>query len=180
MQSTYGIFYVYGNHDSNQYREKPEYTSGHLRNTLEKAGVHVLEDEVFKTGNHISIIGRKDAGDQDRKSLKEIMKDAPENSFRILMDHQPGDLKENNRQGIDLQVSGHTHAGQIWPTGQVGELTGFTELNYGWKEIGGFQVIVSSGIGGWGYPIRTGGHSEYVVVTVSAEKNAHTACVFAP
>ena len=152
MQSTYGIFYVYGNHDSNQYREKPEYTSGHLRNTLEKAGVHVLEDEVFKTGNHICIIGRKDAGDQDRKSLKEIMKDAPENSFRILMDHQPGDLKENNRQGIDLQ------------------LLGINEINYGFRKTGNLQTVVTSGMAGWGYPIRTGGHCEYVIIDVVSKE----------
>lgn len=170
MQSTYGIFYVYGNHDSNQYREKPEYTSGHLRNTLEKAGVHVLEDEVFKTGNHICIIGRKDAGDQDRKSLKEIMKDAPENSFRILMDHQPGDLKENNRQGIDLQVSGHTHAGQIWPTGQLMQLLGINEINYGFRKTGNLQTVVTSGMAGWGYPIRTGGHCEYVIIDVVSKE----------
>lgn len=170
MKSTYGSFYVYGNHDSNQYREKPEYTSGYLRNTLEKAGVRVLEDEVFKTGKDICIIGRKDAGDRDRKSLKEIMKDAPENSFRILMDHQPGDLKENNRQGIDLQVSGHTHAGQIWPTGQLMRILGINEINYGYRKTGNLQTVVTSGMAGWGYPIRTGGHCEYVIIDVVSEE----------
>ena len=71
---------------------------------------------------------------------------------------------------IDLSLSGHTHAGQIWPTGQLGELIGVNELNYGYRQDGDYQVIVSSGIGGWGYPIRTGGHSEYVVITLNTKK----------
>ena len=51
----------------------------------------------------------------------------------------------------------------------MGELTGGTEMNYGLRQIGDYQIIVSSGIAGWGYPIRTGGHSEYVVITVKQE-----------
>ena len=44
---------------------------------------------------------------------------------------------------IDLSLSGHTHAGQIWPTGQLGELIGVNELNYGYRQDGDYQVIVS-------------------------------------
>ncbi len=54
--------------------------------------------------------------------------------------------------------------------GQLGELIGVNELNYGYRQDGDYQVIVSSGIGGWGYPIRTGGHSEYVVITLNTKK----------
>lgn len=69
-----------------------------------------------------------------------------------------------------MALSGHTHAGQIWPTGQLGELIGVTELNYGYRQEHNYQVIVSSGIDGCGYPIRTGGHSEYVVITLNTKK----------
>ena len=68
----------------------------------------------------------------------------------LLLDHQPRGLKENKKVGVDLSLSGHTHAGQIWPTGQLGELIGVTELNYGYRQDHNYQVIVSSGIGGWG------------------------------
>lgn len=169
IESTYGVFYVYGNHDSNQYREEPEYSWGHLKKVLTKAGVRVLEDEVVKAGDQICVIGRKDAGDKDRKSLEELMSSVPEHDFRILIDHQPGDLKENNRQGIDLQVSGHTHAGQIWPTGQLMQLIGVNEINYGFKRTGNLQTVVTSGMAGWGYPIRTGGHCEYVIIDVTSK-----------
>ena len=70
--------------------------------------------------------------------------------------------------GVDLQLSGHTHAGQIWPVGVFTELSG--GMNYGIRTYdrlnGTFNIIVSSGIAGWGYPIRTGGHSEYVIIDI--------------
>lgn len=168
MESTYGVFYVYGNHDPNQYSEKPEYYFEDMRQALKAAGIYVLEDESALAGDEICVIGRKDAGDQDRKSLKEIMMDVPENKFYLLMDHQPGDLRENDSEGIDLQVSGHTHAGQIWPTGQLMELMGVNEINYGYRKTGNLQTVVTSGMAGWGYPIRTGGHCEYVMIEVTA------------
>ena len=182
----YGTYYVFGNHDYNAYTSTPAYSPEELCSTLESSGIVVLKDRVYTVNDELTVIGRTDASvgsmvsPKGRTGIEELCRETDSNTFVLLLDHQPTELSENAEAGVDLQLSGHTHAGQIWPTGQVGELTGFTELNYGWKEIGGFQVIVSSGIGGWGYPIRTGGHSEYVVVTVSAEKNAHTACVFAP
>lgn len=168
IKSTYGVFYVYGNHDPNQYVKKPEYRSEDMRQALRSAGIYVLQDEAVLAGKEICVIGRKDAGDQDRKRLRELMKDVPKNKFYLLMDHQPGDLKENDREGIDLQVSGHTHAGQIWPTGPLMELLGINEINYGYRKTGNLQTVVTSGMAGWGYPIRTGGHCEYVMIEVAA------------
>ena len=63
-------------------------------------------------------------------------------------------------------ISGHTHGGQIWPVGLLTELFDRDTINYGHEAIDGMDVIVSSGIGGWGYPVRTGKHSEYVVVHI--------------
>ena len=76
-------------------------------------------------------------------------------------------MKEISNQKVDLQVSGHTHAGQIWPTGQLMQFMGISDLNYGEKTMKNSRLIVTSGIGGWGYPIRTGGHCEYVIITHS-------------
>lgn len=81
------------------------------------------------------------------------------------MDHQPVEAEEDNAQGIDLALSGHTHAGQIWPVGHLSELGGV--LNYGEYQEGDCKVIVSSGFTGWGYSVRTEGHCEYVVVNVN-------------
>lgn len=87
-----------------------------------------------------------------------------------MLDHQPLDLAENAALGYDLQLSGHTHGGQIWPVGPVcslaARLASVEYCNYGMKQIGDFQVIVSSGIAGWGYPIKTGAKAEYVIVDI--------------
>ena len=169
IKTTYGIFYVFGNHDYNYYTNKPFYTPDGLRNTLKENGIHVLEDQSYQINDNFRIVGRKDAS-VDRKDIKEVVGDKKKDEFVLLLDHQPKGLKENKKAGVDLSLSGHTHAGQIWPTGQLGELIGVTELNYGHRQDGNYQVIVSSGIGGWGYPIRTGGHSEYVVITLNIKK----------
>ena len=89
-----------------------------------------------------------------------------ENKFILLLDHQPSELEKNSELGYDLQLSGHTHKGQIWPVGLISELFNFNELEYGYKEIDDFKVIVSSGISGWNYPIRTGSKSEYVIIDI--------------
>ncbi|MBM6861973.1 metallophosphoesterase, partial [Clostridium saudiense] len=75
----------------------------------------------------------------------------------------------NSVLGYDLQLSGHTHKGQIWPIGLISELFDFNELEYGYKKIGDYEVIVSSGISGWNYPIRTGSKSEYLIIDIKKE-----------
>ena len=125
-----------------------------------------LNDEFVLGGRMDLSYSRRDDG-FPRNSTKTIFSEKNQKAFILLLDHQPVDLKENEEAGVDLQLSGHTHGGQIWPIGLISDLLGFGELNYGYKKSGNFQVIVSSGIGGWGYPIRTGCHSEYLMVTVT-------------
>lgn len=72
-----------------------------------------------------------------------------------MLEHQPRNLKENSALGFDLQLSGHTHGGQIAPVGWLYRLTGFGEWNYGLTSFDGLTVIVTSGMGGLNYPIRT-------------------------
>jgi predicted MPP superfamily phosphohydrolase len=165
IKSSYGTFYVYGNHDKNTYSSKPNYSVEKLTNELKNNKIHVIEDGIYKLNNEFTVIGRKDRGfssENSRKTCKALLKNVNKNSFLLLLDHQPSELKGNSKLGIDLQLSGHTHGGQIWPTG----LLGFGDLIYGYEKIGRYQVIVTSGLGGWGYPIRTGSHSEYVIVDV--------------
>lgn len=168
VKSQYGTYYVLGNHDPNLYVDIPNYTKEYMCETLEKNKVHVLEDEIVELGD-ITLVGRKDASDSSRKTISELMTSIDFNSFVLLMDHQPLGLKENADAKIDLQISGHTHAGQIWPTGYLMEMLGANEMNYGYRQIDKTQIIVTSGIAGWGYPIRTGGHCEYLIIEVSGQ-----------
>ncbi len=169
MTSEYGIFYVFGNHDRAWYSRNPAFTAQELEETLTSAGIHVLCDESYAVNDELTLIGREDRsffGGNGRKNQEELLDGVDKDDFLLLLDHQPSELMENAAAGFDLQLSGHTHGGQIWPVGVVSDILGFGELNYGYEQMDDFQVIVSSGIAGWGYAVRTGSHSEYVIVDV--------------
>lgn len=78
----------------------------------------------------------------------------------ILMDHQAFRLEEAESNGIDLQLSGHTHHGQLWPFNFITKKV--YELSWGYKKKGKTHYYVSSGVGTWGPPIRTGNRPEIV------------------
>ncbi len=171
MQSNYGIFYVYGNHDQAPYTNSPNFSPQQLEAALVANNIHILKDTIYEVNEDLVLIGRDNAAwgeTNPRKTSNELLTGVDKNKYLLLLDHQPVGIEENRMAGIDLQLSGHTHAGQIWPVGVVTELSG--NLNYGKKtydsSYGKFTVIVSSGIAGWGYPIRTGGHSEYVIIDI--------------
>lgn len=167
IKSTYGTFYVYGNHDKNTYDSSPNFHEEQLKKQLESNGINVLADEVYKINDDFTIIGRKDRGftsENKRKTCEELLKSVDTHSFLLLLDHQPSELQENSKEGIDLQLSGHTHGGQIWPQGILNKIAGM--FNYGYGKFDNYQIVVTSGIGGYGYPIRTEGHSEYVIIDV--------------
>ena len=66
-------------------------------------------------------------------------------------------------------MSGHTHAGQIWPLGLFASLFHLDDMNYGYRQMDTMQALVTSGIAGWGFPIRTEKHCEYLIVNVVPE-----------
>ena len=86
-----------------------------------------------------------------------------------MFDHQPSDYKNVKKSGCDIILSGHIHAGQIWPAGLFASLFHFDELNYGKLQQDNFNAVVTSGIAGWEYPIRTEKHSEYVILNILPE-----------
>ena len=169
MKSQYGVYYVYGNHDRQPYTNNRSYTDEELENAILAGGITILEDGYTEINDDLVLAGRGDAAwgnVSGRASTEEILEGVDRNKYIILADHQPIEAEENDAQGVDLELSGHTHAGQIWPTGLLTELSG--GLNYGKYQVGNCNVVVSSGFAGWGYPIRTGKHSEYVIVTIQA------------
>ena len=175
ISDTFGTFYVYGNHDKGRYSDTCDFTEGELRKTILDAGVTILEDDSVLLNEELSISGRKDrsdaaAGGSFRQSAEELLREMPRTAYHILADHQPRGMEENASAGYDLMLSGHTHAGQMWPVGLVTTLFDRETVNYGQKSFGNMQLIVSSGIAGWGYPLRTGKHSEYVVLHIVNEK----------
>lgn len=175
ISDTFGTFYVYGNHDKGRYSDTCDFTQGELRKTILDAGVTILEDDTVLLNEELSISGRKDRSDAAadggfRQAAVDLIREIPQTAYHILADHQPRGMEENAAAGYDLMLSGHTHAGQMWPVGLVTTLFDRETVNYGQKSFGNMQLIVSSGIAGWGYPLRTGKHSEYVVLHIINEK----------
>lgn len=179
IQSTYGTYVVYGNHDV----DEPlfgGFTYGKaedaLRNPampgfLEDCGWKLLADETARIpelGN-LAIVGRRDQkrpgdGVQERASLKGLLHGIEANDPILLLEHEPVELERMQDLGIDMVVSGHTHDGQVFPGNVYGRLT--QPQTYGIKEWGSCTAIVTSGVGYYGPPIRVGTISEIVVIDV--------------
>lgn len=166
IKSRYGIYYVYGNHDRSEYVQRPNYTAAQLIDAIERAGIHILEDETCEINNEILLIGRADRGHGSgmRKSVFQLVEGADAAKEWILIDHQPTEYADVMESGCGMILSGHTHAGQVWPLGLLAEVFRTNEMTYGCRKEGNLTEVVSSGIAGWGYPVRTQKHSEYVVI----------------
>lgn len=173
VHSTYGTYYVYGNHDKGRYARDCDFTPQGLEKMIQESGVKILEDETVQLDGPLYLSGRRDRSEaqaqQGRLSAETLVEAVPQDAFHILADHQPRGMEENAQAGFDLMLSGHTHAGQMWPVGLATTLFDKGTFNYGHKEYGAMDLIVSSGIAGWGYPLRTGKHSEIVVIEVQKE-----------
>jgi predicted MPP superfamily phosphohydrolase len=156
LEAPLGVFAVPGNHE--YFGESvPKF-----QKLLAADGVRMLIDETVQAGG-MNIIGRNDRRGGARESIAGLVAQIPEEAQSlplILMDHQPRELEEAAAAGIDVQLSGHTHAGQFWP---VTFITRFIyELNYGLLRKGDATIIVTSGYGLWGPPLRIGSTPEIV------------------
>ena len=130
---------------------------------LQLAGVNTLNDEYVEFED-INIVGRQDYKIKKRKPVEQIINGMNQNKPVILLDHQPRSLEENKKLGIDLMISGHTHAGQVFPMLPLWNLLGINEMNYGYRHDDNFNAIVSSGMGTWGFAMRTSKNCEIVVI----------------
>lgn len=164
LSQTSQVFYVFGNHDTGKHSLWHPSTSKQLESLIENNGIHVLDDEQITINDEISIVGRKDYSLHSRDQMQDYSQNTK--TFNIVLDHQPKDLKECSQNNIDLHLSGHTHAGQIFPLYYVYELLNINEMNYGLEQVNQMAAINTSGAAGWGFPIRTEHHSEFVIVNI--------------
>ncbi len=158
LKAKYGVYGITGNH---------EYIGGvePAVEYLKKYNINIIRDEAVKIDNSFYVIGREDiaikqfAG-KERKKLSDILKGKNKSLPLIMMDHQPFKLEDAQQNGIDLQLSGHTHNGQLWPFNYIVEKV--YESAWGYRVIGNTHYYVSCGVGGWGPPIRTGSRPEII------------------
>lgn len=146
-----------------------EYITGidKAMNLLEQTGIRILRDKSISIGD-VTIIGRDDRSNRSRKSVARLMQGVTRGDYIILLDHQPFNLAEAEQNGVDLQLSGHTHRGQVWPLNWVTKK--MYECDYGQWRKGKTDYYVSSGMGIWGGKFRIGTDSEYAVITVTPNK----------
>lgn len=168
IQSEFGILYVYGNHDRQPYYPTKKFTPQELEDAITSAGITVLSDETLTINDEIVAIGREDLGGsltRNRASIQELTTEVDTNKFLLVLDHQPKDVENCANAGCDLQLSGHTHGGQVWPKCLINGIR--RDYYYGHETYKDYHIIISSGVGGWGYPFRTGSHSEIVTVHIT-------------
>ena len=172
LKTTYGIFYVFGNHDRGYYGpEYRGYDGNDLIAELEKNHVIVLQDETVMLGDSFYLIGRKDRSESQRggrASMQQLTAGLDPEKYSIVLDHQPADFEAQTAAGVDLVLCGHTHGGQLFPFHRMGQWTGVDDKSYGLEKRGGTNFIVSSGISDWAIQFKTGCKSEYVVIDISS------------
>ncbi|MFC2101205.1 metallophosphoesterase [Bacteroidota bacterium] len=159
------VFFVDGNHDG--------YTGVKtIKHYLREKGVRVLENEII-TFDELQIIGlnHMSADDQNTNihaneghTIKEVLKTLTIdiNKASVLLHHSPVGIKYANDNGIDLYLSGHTHAGQLFPINFLNDL--FFKYNKGLHKFKNTQVFVSQGAGTFGPPMRIGTISEISLI----------------
>jgi uncharacterized protein len=158
MKPRYGVYGVTGNH---------EYIGGveEACAYLTEHNVVMLRDQTVKVNGAFYLLGREDNSyrrfaDKERKPLEELMSGIDKSFPIILMDHQPFRLHEGAENDVDLQLSGHTHNGQLWPVNYI--VNAIFEVAWGYKKLANTHIYVSSGVGTWGPPVRIGHRPEIV------------------
>lgn len=156
---TYAIL---GNHD---------FAESEMAMMTKQLGIQVLTDDIVETDQFV-LIGRRDSSiARNRQSIAQLYKQLTLEQQQlpvIVMDHNPDDIVHAKQLPIDLQLSGHTHNGQLWPFNMV--VNKIFEVAYGNKVINETTFITSSGYGFWGMPFRIGSQSEIVMITIIGNK----------
>jgi predicted MPP superfamily phosphohydrolase len=164
IDSKYGVYAVFGNHE--YYRGAIDKIAYEYENS---ANFNLLRDKTVKIDNSFYLVGREDLyyerySKTKRKKIDELLSNTDKQLPIIVIDHQPVNLSEGEKAGVDLQFSGHTHNGQLLPANIVTKR--LFENDFGLLTKATYNVVVSSGVGTWGPPIRIGTSSEIVQVEI--------------
>ncbi len=159
LQLRLGSYFVNGNHES--YRPNDPYTMA-----LQSHGVTILRDEV-RDLEGIQLIGADYLTTTSAHTYEQVLDRLTIHTDRpsILLKHIPTHISQVAAKGISLQLSGHTHGGQLWPFSYLTHLV-YRGFDRGLRREQGLQVITSDGAGTWGPPLRLGTRCEIVEITL--------------
>ncbi|MFB8211562.1 metallophosphoesterase [Streptomyces sp. NPDC056010] len=163
LRARHGAFFVTGNH---------EYYSGAAQwvDHVRELGLHPLENARVETGG-FDLAGVNDIGGESEgqgPDFARALGDRDPARAVVLMAHQPVVVDEAVEHGVDLQLSGHTHGGQLWPGNYIAELSNPTVA--GLERYGDTQLYVTRGAGAWGPPVRVGAPSDITVVELASRQ----------
>lgn len=157
FKTSKGTYYSYGNHDL--------YLGfNRIQDLLKNSPITILDDKMTVVDG-LQIIGINYSFNQDFDLYNAILKQVnyDDKKASLLLYHEPKNIDLALKAGIDLQLSGHTHRGQLFPISYITNLV-YKGYGYGLFQIDSFSLIVNSGLGTWGPPMRTTGKSEIVKI----------------
>ena len=156
ISARYGVYAVLGNH---------EFYAGRYKGTFfNKAGMKLLCDTIVEIGGLFNLAGRLDSHFNEREAVNDLIKGENESLPLILIDHSPTEISQVSKTDVDIQLSGHTHNGQLFPINLITRC--IYDLSWGYMKRGNTNFFVTSGIRLWGPPVRTAGKSEIMVIDV--------------
>ena len=156
IDTRYGVYAVLGNHEHYARQDKGSF--------FNNAGIKVLCDTIVIIDSSFNLAGRNDSHFRNRKTIDDLMKSVTNFLPVILIDHRPTEIDKVSKTNADVQLSGHTHNGQLFPINLITKKV--YELSYGYRKIGNTHFFVSSGIQLWGPPVRTIGKSEIMIIDI--------------
>jgi predicted MPP superfamily phosphohydrolase len=155
LEARFGAYGVPGNHEG---------FGGNRDTFFAEAGIKLLREAVVKIDEAFYLVGRADGRARGRKPIEQFLEGMPDDLPIILMDHRPSDIANVSRTRVDVQLSGHTHNGQLFPVNFVTKRQYL--LSWGHLKKGRTNFFVSSGIQTWGPPVRTSGRSEILFIRI--------------
>ncbi|MFF3541105.1 metallophosphoesterase [Streptomyces platensis] len=161
LHARHGAFFVTGNHE---YYSGADQWVDHVR----ELGIHPLENARTELLG-FDLAGINDVAGQTEHAgpdYDQALGDRDPARAVVLMAHQPVTIHDTVRYGVDLQLSGHTHGGQMWPFTYIADATNPTVA--GLERYGDTQLYVSRGAGTWGPPVRLGAPPDVTVVELAS------------
>jgi predicted MPP superfamily phosphohydrolase len=156
INSTYGVFAAFGNHELHGGISKLNFYSN--------SAIKILQDSFIQIDKSFYLAGRNDSRSNTRKTIVELLNGMQNDLPIILLDHRPSDFGNVSRTKVDVQVSGHTHNGQLFPINYI--TSNIYELSWGHKKIKNTHFFVTSGLQSWGPAVKTAGTSEIMVIDI--------------
>ncbi len=177
INAKYGVWATYGNHDIDEqilmgftfnWGGSPPNDS-RMREFCDKAGIHLLCDESTLIDGKFYLVGRRDrdkpgSSDGSRMTPAELTEGLDKSKPVFFIAHEPDELSETAAAGADIDFSGHTHDGQLFPLTVVTDF--MWENSYGVLNRYGMYSIVTSGVGVFGPFMRVGTDAEICDITV--------------